>query len=185
MESLVTPKAKAMSDRLEKPKFYHATLVQLDGKPLFARGSLPTIHSSLTYAVWYIYCMIQLDRASQNSRFYIYQLIEAERYLTAQGDGLYSVSAIGSIPYDDRNEGLLAEAPPLFKKSWDWDGKLTYIPARCLKRVSASTIRQEVNLDEWLKLCQDLDDEHPIRGMLPSNTRLVAKIPELLKPQNK
>ena len=174
-----------MTDRLEKPKFYHATLVQLEGKPLFARGSLPTIHTSLTYAVWYIYWMSQLDRAFQNAHFYIYQLVEAERYLVPEGDGLYSVSAIGSIPYDDRNEGRLAEAPDLFRKSWDWGGKLTYIPAQCLKRVSASTIRQEVNLDEWLELCRNLDNEHPIRGMLPFRGRPLAAIPDFLKPQSK
>ncbi|HEX2910324.1 MAG TPA: hypothetical protein VH186_05910 [Chloroflexia bacterium] len=137
-----------------RASYYHATQVNLDGKPLFARGALPTIHSSLTYAVWYIYWMSHLSHISPVPAFYIYELSDAERYLISQGDGLYSVSEIGTIPYDDRVEGVLDHAPELFHKKWDWNGKLTYVPARCLHRLDAGSIRQNVNHDEWLRLCQ-------------------------------
>lgn len=153
-----------------RPRFFHGTLVRLDGQPLFARGSLPTIHTSLTYTVWYIYWVSQIDRANRNPSFYVYELVEAERYLVPRGEGLYSVSDIGAIPYDDRSESLLAGAPELFKKGWEWSGKLTYLPARCVKRVTAQTIRQEVDPQEWIRLCRDMDEKHPFRGVIvPAN----------------
>ncbi len=181
METISGSKSKMAHSEAAKSRFYHGTLVQLDGQPLFARGTLPTIHTSLTYTVWYMYWMSRLDRTVKTPGFFVYRLIEAERYLIAQGEGLFSVSEIGIIPYDDRNQGLLLDAPELFKKGWDWGGKLTYIPARCLERVSASTIRQEVQLEEWLRLCHDMDADHPFRGIVPSLSDPTLAIPDFLK----
>ena len=162
--------------------FYHASLIAFDGKPLFARGNLPTIHTSLTYAVWYIYWVSRLGRNNTPPIYYVYQLINAERYLVQQGDGLYAVSQIGSIPYDDRNEGVLAEAPPLFHKRWEWAGKATYVPARYLQRVSATTLKQRINPDEWLWLCRNMNSKHPLQGVVPTNA--AQEIPSFLKQKN-
>ncbi len=181
METLSTPKPKIPPEKAPPGRFYHGTLVRLDGQPLFARGTLPTIHRSLTYTVWYIYWMSRLDRTTRNPSFFIYQLLEAYRYLVPYPDGAYSVSEIGAVPYDDRNEGLLKEAPELFKKRWDWAGKLTYLPARCLARVSASVIKDEVSLEEWLELCQSMDAQHPFKGMLPSHINPRVDLPDFLK----
>ena len=141
--------------------FYHATLARLDGQPLFARGSLPTIHNSLTYAIWYIYWVSLLDRGTPVPNIYVYQLHQAERYLVPQGEGLYSVNGVGSFGQDDRSENLLQEAPLLFRQKWAWQGQLTYVPAQCLQRLSAQTIRQGVDRAEWLRLCRNLDEKHP------------------------
>lgn len=155
-----TPKPKIAGEEARTPLYpaevyYHATLVKLDGQPLYARGVLPTIHHSLTYAMWYLYWMSQLEHRGQSPGLYLYELHEAGRYLVPQGNGLFSVSEIGSIPYDDRSEGVLLEAPALFRKDWKWDGRLTYLPARCLQRVSAHTVRQRVDREEWLTLCRN------------------------------
>jgi hypothetical protein len=186
MKTLLLTKVKDLPEErnLEKSQFYHATLIKLDGQPLFARGALPTIHTSLTYAVWYIYWMSRLDRSSRNPAFYIYELQQAERYLINQGNGLYSVSDLGSIPDDDRDEAVLGEAPELFRKNWDWGGKLTYVPAGCLQRLSAGTIKQQVDLDEWLKLCRNMDQKHPFRGIPPADLVSALQIPDFLRKKS-
>lgn len=178
MTKLATAKLKSQPGQVH---FYHATLMSLERQPLFARGALPTVHSSLTYAVWYIYWMSRLDRANHQPAFFIYQLLKAERYLVPQGDGLYSVSDIGSIPQDDRDKRMLDAAPELFRKDWKWDGALTYIPAHCLQRVEASIIRQEVDLEEWLYLCRNMDEKHPFKGLLSSRAAAAVEIPDFLR----
>lgn len=147
------------------PRYYHATFAKLDGKPLFARGSLPTVHNSLTYALWYLDWVNRLQKNQAQSSLYLYELVGADRYLLPLGDGSYSVSEIDTIPYDDRMPGTLSQAPELFQKKWQWGGKLTYIPAHCLTQVSAQTIRQQIDHKEWLDLCSSLDPQYLLRGM--------------------
>lgn len=170
---------KTKLDYFDKlPRYYHATFANLDNKPFFARGAIPTVHNSLTYALWYLDWITRLERSGDFPSLYVYELVRAERYLVPLGDGTYSVSEIDTIPYDDRMAATLADVPELFRKKWHWGGRLTYIPARCLLRVSAQTIRQTVDLNEWLDLCRSLDSKYLLRGMY-SSLKLTSELPSM------
>jgi len=142
---------------MAEPTFFHATITNLDNQPLYTRGEIPTIHSSLTYAAWYGYWLANM--AGRGRQFFVYRLRGVLRYLIPTEEGMYYVRAVGSFPEDDRAQTILVQAPDLFHKGWKWSGGLSYIPAHCLEQVSLPEIREKINPDMWADLSQEVNDK--------------------------
>lgn len=136
-------------------KFYHATLNDLQEQPLFARGEIPTVHTSLTYAAWYGFWLANMAR--YGNKFQVYNLAEAAQYLSPLEDGMFCVKQLGSFVGDDRDPTVLESAPDLFRKPWKWGGALTYVPAKCVKELSLESIRAKLDPDKWEELSEEVN----------------------------
>jgi hypothetical protein len=171
--------------------FYHATLANLDGQPLYARGAITTIHASLTYAAWYGCWLASMTPRPQD--FTVYHLQGVEKYVEAHVDGGFCVREVGSFPEDDRNKAILEGAPELFRKGWDWSGELSYIPAHHLRKLDLAEVQKGIKADEWLYLSgtSNLHLQFVSRSsfLTPSSMKpkrgkllLMGEIPAFLRP---
>jgi hypothetical protein len=170
--------------------FYHATLANLDGQPLYARGAITTVHASLTYAAWYGCWLASMT--PRPTDFTVYRLRGIERYVEPHADGGFCVREVGDFAGDDRTQAILNDAPELFHKGWDWSGNLTYLPAKFLQRLSLDEVRNGIKPEEWayLSSTSNLHLQFISRaGLIPTNARpkrgkllLMGEIPAFLRP---